>query len=218
MALLAGGGILATLGGASGITSVATGLKSLGELDPETLAKLAPSLEAVGRSFKVLMGGNEGFLSSLGTALGNLVKGDSGISKFAEGLKGFNSIDGTNINNIATGMSALRVSVGDDLAKQADGVKTFADSIKTLATNIQNLQSSLEKLNKTPGGPQATAAAGANPQGSSDGNVTTNASAEKLEKLNTLVTELVSVAKETRDFNKDQVDAIKDRGSAMGRK
>jgi hypothetical protein len=54
----------------------------------------------------------------------------------------------------------------------------------------------------------ASAAAGGQP--------TTNASSERQEKLNTLIFELVEITKEVRDFNKDQVDAIRQRGSAMG--
>ena len=216
--ILGGTSILALMGGNS-LSNLATSLKAFEEIDPSKIANVGPALEGLHKALSLFTGGNEGLFSSIGTALGSLVKGDNGIGKLAESFKAFNVVDGANLNNVATGMTSLKTSIGDDLAKQADGVKTFADSIKSLATNIQNLQTSLEKLNKTPGGPQAaTAAAGAVSQGGNDGSVTTNASAEKLEKLNTLVTELVSVAKETRDFNKDQVDAIKDRGSAMGRK
>jgi hypothetical protein len=218
LALLGGSSVLALIGGNS-LSNLATSLKAFEEIDPSKIANVGPALEGLHKALSLFTGGNEGLFSSIGTALGSLVKGDNGLGKLAESFKAFNVVDGANLNNVATGMNSLKTSIGDDLAKQADGVKTFADSIKSLATNIQNLQTSLEKLNKTPGGPQAaTAAAGAASQGGNDGSVTTNASAEKLEKLNTLVTELVSVAKETRDFNKDQVDAIKDRGSAMGRK
>lgn len=218
LAILGGSSILALIGGNS-LANLATSLKAFEEIDPSKIANVGPALEGLHKALSLFTGGNAGLFASIGSALGNLVKGDNGIGKLAESFRSFNVVDGANLNNIATGMSSLKTSIGDDLSKQAEGVKTFSDSIKTLATNIQNLQTSLEKLNKTPGGPQATTgAAGAVSQGGTDGSVTTNASAEKLEKLNTLVTELVSVAKETRDFNKDQVDAIKDRGSAMGRK
>jgi archaellum component FlaC len=218
LALLGGSSVLALIGGNS-LSTLATSLKAFEEIDPSKIANVGPALEGLHKALSLFTGGNEGLFSSIGTALGSLVKGDNGLGKLAESFKAFNVVDGANLNNVATGMNSLKTSIGDDLSKQADGVKTFADSIKSLSTNIKDLQTSLEKLNKTPGGPQAaTAAAGAASQGGNDGSVTTNASTEKLEKLNTLVTELVSVAKETRDFNKDQVDAIKDRGSAMGRK
>ena len=218
LAVLGGSSVLALIGGNS-LSTLANSLKTFEEIDPSKIANVGPALEGLHKALSMFTGGNEGLFSSIGTALGSLVKGDNGLGKLAESFKAFNVVDGANLNNVATGMTSLKTSIGDDLSKQADGVKTFADSIKSLSTNIKDLQTSLEKLNKTPGGPQAaTSAAGAASQGRNDGSVTTNASAEKLEKLNTLVTELVSVAKETRDFNKDQVDAIKDRGSAMGRK
>ena len=220
LAVLGGSSVLALIGGNS-LGQLATGLKAFEEIDPTKIANVGPALEGLHKALSLFTGGNEGLFASIGSAIGNFVKGDSGVGKLAESFKSFNSVDGANLNNVATGMATLRTGIGDDLAKQADGVKVFADSIKNLSDKMKDLQTSLEKLNKTPGGAGAVSstASAAPTAGSSGGTVdSTSSSADKLDKLNILVTELVSVNKEIRGFEKDLVDAVKGRNSAMGGK
>jgi hypothetical protein len=220
LAVLGGSSVLALIGG-NGLGQLATGLKAFEEIDPTKIANVGPALEGLHKALSLFTGGNEGLFASIGSAIGNFVKGDSGVGKLAESFKSFNSVDGANLNNVATGMATLRTGIGDDLAKQADGVKVFADSIKNLSDKMKDLQTSLEKLNKTPGGAGAVSStASAAPTAGSSGGTgdSTSSSADKLDKLNILVTELVSVNKEIRGFEKDLVDAVKGRNSAMGGK
>jgi hypothetical protein len=221
LAVLGGSSVLALIGG-NGLGQLATGLKAFEEIDPTKIANVGPALEGLHKALSLFTGGNEGLFASIGTAIGNFVKGDSGIGKLAESFKSFNTVDGANLNNVATGMTTLRTGIGNDLAKQADGVKVFADSIKNLSDKMKELQTSLEQLNKTPGGSgvinaSVSPAPSANAGGNTGGDAT-SASSDKLDKLNILMTELVSINKEIRGFEKDQVDAIKGRNNAMGGK
>ena len=123
------------------------------------------------------------------------------------------------IRNTVSAVSSVK-GIGSDLGKQAEGVKTFADNIKNLTDRIKELQTALEKLNKTPGGTGAVTSATTTSSsgGGAAGGDATSASSDKLDKLNILMTELVSINKEIRGFEKDQVDAIKGRNNAMGGK
>jgi uncharacterized protein YukE len=106
-------------------------------------------------------------------------------------------------------------TVGADFASQASGVNTFTDSIKNLNKAIVDLNSALSTI--------ATSGKGLLGGGQSNLEVVTSAlggaantgSNAASEKLNTLVTELVSLTKEIKDSSKDQADALSGRRTAV---
>jgi thiol-disulfide isomerase/thioredoxin len=145
------------------------------------------------------------------------------IKKFAENLSVLDKVNGANISNIANGLQTLKSTLGDDLKSQVGGVNDFAKAVDTLSKSVGALGTSMSALDinklkdaitgvQGPGGGGSAGGAGAG------GAAATNPATANAEKLNTLVTELITVTKEVRDFNKDQVDAIRQRGSAMGGK
>jgi hypothetical protein len=197
-----------------GFKSIPVVLGQLAELDSNKLKGIASAMGDISGALSKLAGG--GILTSL--------FGTGGLPDFIKSAKELENINSDAIRNTVSAVSSVK-GIGSDLGKQAEGVKTFADSIKNLTDRIKELQVSLEKLNKTPGGTSATASAAASTTGtntstssSSGGESATSSTSDKLEKLNILMTELVSINKEIRGFEKDQVDAIKGRNSAMGGK
>jgi hypothetical protein len=269
MAKLAGGGILAALGGASGLGSVAEALKKFEAINAETITGLVKPLKDFKETLDLYTGG--GILSSFATGIGSLFKGDSGLGKLAEGFKSFNGIDssglerlskfdnsslkdlglalnvladpllkitassgimslfgsnglgafadsftklnqidGQNIRNVVGSIESIKTVVGADFSAQAASVNTFTDSIKNLNKAITELNTALSTIASSGrgilgGGPSnlevvTRAIGGANTGGSAGS-----------EKLNTLVTELISLTKEIKDYSKDQADALNGR-------
>jgi methyl-accepting chemotaxis protein len=100
-------------------------------------------------------------------------------------------------------------SIGNDFSNQASGINTFAESIKNLNKAITELNRSLATI-ATEGrgvlGGQSNLAVVSQALGGAN----TGSSAAS-EKLNTLVTELVSLTKEIKDASKDQADALNGR-------
>ena len=132
------------------------------------------------------------------------------IVQNAEILKLF----GDSMNTFSNAGSPSITNVGTDFATQATGINTFTDSIKNLNKAITDLNTSLATISSAGkgmfgGGPSnlevvSQALGGANTGGS-----------VASEKLNTLVTELVNINKQIRDFNKDQADALSGRRSPL---
>ena len=216
---LAGGGILATLGGASGLTSIAKSLSAIGEVNADAIRNIAQPMTDLHKAMSLFTG--SGFLEGLGKGISGLVSGDGGIKKFAENLSLLDKVNGTNISNIANGLQTLKSTLGDDLKSQVGGVNDFAKAVDSLSKSVGALGTSMSTLDinklkdaitgvQGPGGSGGSAGGG--------GAAATNPATANAEKLNTLVTELITVTKEVRDFNKDQIDAIRQRGSAMGGK
>jgi hypothetical protein len=196
-----------------GFKSIPVVLGQLAELDSNKLKGIASAMGDISVALSKLAGG--GILTSL--------FGTGGLPDFIKSAKELETINSDSIRNTVSAVSSIK-GIGSDLGKQAEGVKTFADSIKNLTDRIKELQVSLEKLNKTPGGTGATASAtaasssGTSGSSSSSSETATSSTSDKIEKLNILMTELVSITKEIRGFEKDQVDAIKGRNNAMGGK
>jgi hypothetical protein len=206
----------------NGFKSIPIVLGQLAELDPNKLKGIASAMGDISFALGKLAGG--GILSSL--------FGTGGLPDFIKSAKQLESINSDSIKNTVSAVGSIN-TVGIDLGKQAEGVKVFTDSIKNLTDKVKELQTSLEKLNKTqvsvatatansaanPSNPGSNNSNSSNSSGAGAGNsAATNPATANAEKLNTLVTELITVTKEVRDFNKDQVDAIRQRGSAMGGK
>jgi len=269
MAELAKGGILATLGGSSGLGSVAESLKKFESINSETIAGLVKPLRDFKETLNLYVGG--GILESFSSGIGSLFRGDSGLGKLAEGFKAFsgidasgleklskfdnnslkdlgsalnvladpllkitassgimslfgsnglgafadsftklNQIDGQNIRNVVGSIESIKTVVGSDFSAQASSVNTFTDSIKNLNKAITELNTALATIATSGrgilgGGPSnlevvTRAIGGANTGGSAGS-----------EKLNTLVTELISLTKEIKDYSKDQADALNGR-------
>ena len=269
MAELAKGGILATLGGSSGLGSVAESLKKFESINAETIAGLVKPLRDFKETLNLYIGG--GILESFSSGIGSLFRGDSGLGKLAEGFKAFsgidasgleklskfdnnslkdlgsalnvladpllkitassgimslfgsnglgafadsftklNQIDGQNIRNVVGSIESIKTVVGADFSAQAASVNTFTDSIKNLNKAITELNTALSTIASSGrgilgGGPSnlevvTRAIGGANTGGSAGS-----------EKLNTLVTELISLTKEIKDYSKDQADALNGR-------
>jgi hypothetical protein len=192
-----------------GFKSVPVVLSQLAELDSNKLKGIASAMSDIAGALSKLAGG--GILSSL--------FGTGGLPDFIKSAKDLETINSDSIRNTVSAVSSVK-GIGSDLGKQAEGVKTFADNIKNLTDRIKELQTALEKLNKTPGGTGAVTSATTTSSsgGGAAGGDATSASSDKLDKLNILMTELVSINKEIRGFEKDQVDAIKGRNNAMGGK
>ena len=218
---LAGGGILATLGGASGLTSIAKSLTAFGEVNADAIRNIAQPMIDLHKAMSLFTG--SGFLEGLGKGISGLVSGDGGIKKFADSLSVLDKVNGTNISNIANGLQTLKTTLGDDLKNQSSGVTDFAKSIDTLSKSVSALGTSMSaldiaKLKETIAGTQGSAGSGSSGSGAAGSGSSTTPRTDNADKLNTLLTELVNLTKEVRDFNKDQVDAIRQRGSAMGGK
>jgi len=130
------------------------------------------------------------------------------IRQNAEILKVF----GDSVKTFSSAGSSSITKVGSDFASQAAGVNTFTESIKNLNKAITDLNASLATIAKSsiPGGGKSnlevvsTALGGANTGGGASS-----------EKLNTLVTELVSLTKDIKESSKDQADALKGRRDAL---
>jgi len=130
------------------------------------------------------------------------------IRQNAEILKVF----GYSVKTFSSAGSSSITKVGSDFASQAAGVNTFTESIKNLNKAITDLNASLATIAKSsiPGGGKSnlevvsTALGGANTGGGASS-----------EKLNTLVTELVSLTKDIKESSKDQADALKGRRDAL---
>lgn len=191
----------------AGFRSIPEVLGGIASLDAGNMLKVAGSTTALAAALAALSAG--GIMS---------IFSKDGLGNFAQSAKLISEIDSNAINNTVSAIGNIKSIVGVDLSKQADGVKAFSDSIKDLTKNVKELQVAMEKLSKTPGGTDAATAMGAAAGANAGGQAATNASSERQEKLNTLIFELVEITKEVRDFNKDQVDAIRQRGSAMGNK
>lgn len=273
MIKLAGGGILATLGGSSGLGSIAESLQKFTSINPDSITSLIKPLRDFKETLTLYTG--SGILDSFATGIGNFFKGDSGLGKLAEGFKAFNGIDpsgldqlsridtsklsqlgaslepfaaglkklgsdnsiktlfspngivklsealvsfgslnANNVDAVVTSIGNMKTIVGSDFSNQAAGVNTFTDSIKNLNKAITDLNASLATISTAGrgmlgGGPSnlevvTTALGGAN-----------TGSSVATEKLNTLVTELVSLTKEIKDSSKDQVDALRGRREAL---
>lgn len=193
----------------AGFRSIPEVLGGIAGLDAGNMLKVAGSMAALSAAMIAM---------SAGSVMSIFSK--DGLGNFAQSAKLISDIDANSINNTVSAIGNIKSIVGVDLSKQADGVRAFADSIKDLTKNVKELQVAMDKLSKTPGGTEAASAMGAaaGASAAAGGQATTNASSERQEKLNTLIFELVEITKEVRDFNKDQVDAIRQRGSAMGGK
>ena len=211
---LGAGGLLAALGGNSGLSGVADAMLKFTSIDINSIANLGAPLTSFHKALSLFTGGNEGILASFGSAIGNWIKGDSGLSKFADSFKAFNDVKADNIMNLASGMTKLK-TIGDDFSNQASGINTFTTAIKNLDTAIKGLNASLKEISTptTPGGRNqgpgksnldAIAAIGAS-TGGGPGST----------ELNTLVTELVSLTKDIRESSKDLVNVTKGRYSPI---
>ena len=125
------------------------------------------------------------------------------LGLFGDSIKTFQS-SGTSIT-----------SIGADFASQASGVNTFTESIKTLNKAIIDLNSSLATIAKAGTGLMGGGKSNLEVVSQALGGGANTGSAVASEKLNTLVTELVSLTKEIKDSSKDQADALTGRRSAL---
>ena len=212
---LGAGGLLAALGGNSGLSGVADAMLKFTSIDINSIANLGAPLTSFHKALSLFTGGNEGILASFGSAIGSWIKGDSGLSKFADSFKAFNDVKADNIMNLASGMTKLK-TIGDDFSNQANGINTFSDSIKNLNKAITELNKSLSSIASEGKGvfgggtsnlevvSKALGGAGVNTGGGPGSN-----------ELNILVTELVNINKEIRESSKDLVNVTKGRYSPV---
>ena len=203
-------GLTATDGG---LTSLATTLSSFNKVNGSNLAALAPALVTFNTGAKTLIEGGSWWKS--------LTSSDGGLTTLATTLSSFNKVDGTNMNNVVSGMTGLKSAVDVNFKDSSENILTFRDSIKELNEELSNLSNKLSDIKNTGSiggfGTGNTNAASNTPSTTIDSfsSSTTPNTIDKAEKLNNMVTELVELTKLIRDNTKDTADAAKGRTKAI---
>jgi hypothetical protein len=129
-----------------------------------------------------------------------IVKNAEIMKIFSDSVSTFSNAGNSSITNI-----------GADFASQATGINTFTDSIKSLNKAITDLNAALATI--------ATSGKGLFGGGPSNlevvtqalGGVANTGSSAASDKLNTLVSELVSLTKEIKDSSKELADGLNGR-------
>jgi len=195
-------------------------LKEFGELkiDGDKIRQNAEILSIFGNSLKTFQGGDSAGIGIPDKLIDNLknlsvvaskVSAD-GFIKLMNSIVSFGNLNSTNIDAVVTSIGNVKTVVGGDFASQAAGVNTFTDSIKNLNTAINELNTSLGSISSAGKGVFGGGKSNLEVVSQSLGGANTGSSVAT-EKLNTLVTELVSLTKEIKDFSKDQADALNGR-------
>lgn len=212
LAAMAVGGILTLISG-NAISNLATSLTSFNTIDPQKMYDVSPAIKELAGALRVLSGGDQGFLSSLGSAFSNLVKGDSGIGAFADSLKKFNTVDSTNIRNIVNAIGDVKTTIGSDFAAQAASIDTFRTSITNLNKELKVLADRLNDLPRESRGEAMAAFRTSQGQGGTRPGAPQpiTSGTTPLEELNTSMTQLVTIARELNETNKDQLKFLKEK-------
>ena len=167
-----------------------------------------------------MSGSQGGVLQAFSGAIGNFLRGDSGLGRFADSFKRFNDIDAANIQNLASGIGSLQSAISQDFANQARNIDTFAGSIRVLRTELNELRTSLEALNRGTGfggtGSSALQQVVGQIARVGTGGGTTNTMVEEQKKLNTMIAELRPVFEATRDNTKNVADNVRERNNPLG--
>lgn len=211
---IAGSSAILALFGPEGLIRLADSLVKFEAIDASKISGIAPPLADLHRVLTLFTGGG-GFLQGVSNFFGSWLTGDNGIGSFVESFKKFNQIDSGNLTAVVTSIGNMKNVVGDDFSRQADGVNTFTAAIKNLNIELKALNIALKEMSapgvsggrgQPPGRSNldTMAAVGANTGGGAAS-----------EKLNTLVTELVSLTKDIKESSKDQADALKGRRDAL---
>lgn len=211
---ISGSAAILKLFGPEGLIRLADSLVKFEAIDASKISGIAPPLADLHRVLSLFTGGG-GFLQGVSNFFGNFLTGDNGIGAFVESFKKFNQIDSGNLTAVVTSIGNMKNVVGADFSRQADGVNTFTAAIKNLNIELKALNIALKEMSapgvsggrgQPPGRSNldTMAAVGANTGGGAAS-----------EKLNTLVTELVSLTKDIKESSKDQADALKGRRDAL---
>ena len=202
-------GLTATDGG---LTSLATTLSSFNKVNGSNLAALAPALVTFNTGAKTLIEGGSWWKS--------LTSSDGGLTSLANTLTSFNAVDGTNMNNIVSGMTGLKKAVDVNFKDSSENITNFRDSIKELNDELSNLSKKLSDIKGTSIGSTSTGSSSGSSSGSSGlpsdllGSSTTTP-ADKADKLNNMVSEMLELTKLIRDNTKDTADGVKGRNKVI---
>ena len=198
-------GLTATDGG---LTSLATTLSSFNKVNGSNLAALAPALVTFNTGAKTLIEGGSWWKS--------LTSSDGGLTSLANTLTSFNAVDGTNMNNIVSGMTGLKKAVDVNFKDSSENITNFRDSIKELNDELSNLSKKLSDIKGTSIGSTSTGSSLGSSGLPSDllGSSTTTP-VDKADKLNNMVSEMLELTKLIRDNTKDTADATKGRTNAI---
>jgi hypothetical protein len=208
---------LMALFGPDGLIKLADALGNFGKIDENKLTAVAPALKNLHESLKLFTGEGGGIISSISSAFGNWLKGDSGVGAFADSFKKFNDIDGNNLKTLVTSIGDIKTTIGDDFGNQAKSIDTFAASIRHLNKDIGDLNASLKSIASEGkgllGGGKSNleVITSAMSQATGAGTASTTAN----DKLNTQLDQMIVLTTQIRDNNKDLVDAVRGRGNAL---
>ncbi len=134
---LAGGGIVAQLGG-GGLKKLADGVKEFQDIRVDNLAKTGPALTALYEGISKFTG--DSLLDKAGKFLGGLFGGSgstSGMKEIAEGLQDFKDVDASGLEKIGKGLEGITGFV--EAMKNADIDRT-SDKIEKLIKNLKEYQ------------------------------------------------------------------------------
>ena len=217
LAMGASAGLMA-LFGPDGLIKLAGSLSAFGDIDVNKISGVAEPLKSLHSALSLFTGEGGGILDSIGSAFGNWLKGDNGIGAFAESFKKFNEIDAGNMKNVVSTLDTVKTIVGSDFNNQAKSIDTFAASIRNLNKDIENLNKALSSIASEGkgifGGGKSNLEVITGALGQVSGTAET-APSIATEKLNTQMDQMIVLTTQLRDNNKDLVDAVRGRGSAM---
>jgi phage-related protein len=217
LAMGASAGLMA-LFGPDGLIKLAGSLSAFGDIDVNKISGVAEPLKSLHSALSLFTGEGGGILDSIGSAFGNWLKGDNGIGAFAESFKKFNEIDAGNMKNVVSTLDTVKTIVGSDFNNQAKSIDTFAASIRNLNKDIENLNKALSSIASEGkgifGGGKSNLEVITGALGQVSGTAGT-APSIATEKLNTQMDQMIVLTTQLRDNNKDLVDAVRGRGSAM---
>lgn len=187
-----------------------TSLKKFEEIDPARIREIGPALRTL--TGPLMESGLAGILARLG--------GDGGLPTLARSLQGINQIDSSNIRNLASGLSDLKSTIGQDFANQARNVDTFAGSIRVLTSALAELNREFQNLNTTRSGGSsalqiATRLGAAGAAGAGAGTAATTEMLAEQRRLNTLIEGLRPVFEATRDNTKNVADGVSGRNNPL---
>ena len=211
---LAAGGLGFMFNGVSAvIDSFVAGLRSI----PEVLTKLSEIDGSNLKNVASAVSDMAGALASLaGGGLLTLISGNS-IDDLAKSLKTFNTIDSTNLKNIVNAIGEVKTTIGSDFSTQAAGIDSFRTSITKLNRELKDLADRLDSLPNQSGGifesikNAVGLGGGGSTRGSSAPSISLPAGNSSMEELNTSMTQLLVVAREINQTNKDQLRVLKER-------
>ena len=217
LAMGASAGLMA-LFGPDGLIKLAGSLSAFGDIDVNKISGVAEPLKSLHSALSLFTGEGGGILDSIGSRIGNWLKGDNGIGAFAESFKKFNEIDAGNMKNVVSTLDTVKTIVGSDFNNQAKSIDTFAESIRNLNKDIENLNKALSSIASEGkgifGGGKSNLEVITGALGQVSGTAGT-APSVATEKLNTQMDQMIVLTTQLRDNNKDLVDAVRGRGSAM---